>query len=107
MANHNEYSFPKEYRHYLADLFCKSGIADYTEQIRTLAEVCECSAGHARSIMAGKRDFSGTRTGKGLRIQSKQRSSEKIVKASEHKSKRSHKVYLSADRQNQAQRWHL
>lgn len=66
MANHNEYSFPKEYRHYLADLFCKSGIADYTEQIRKLAEVCECSAGHARSIMAGKRDFSGTRTGKGL-----------------------------------------
>lgn len=66
MASHNEYSFPKEYRHYLAELLCKNGIADYTEQIRKLAEVCECSANHARSIMAGKRDFSGTRTGNGL-----------------------------------------
>ena len=41
MASHNEYSFPKEYRHYLAELLCKNGIADYTEQIRKLAEVCE------------------------------------------------------------------
>lgn len=66
MASHNEYSFPREYRHYLADLFCKKGITDYTEQIRKLAEVCECSANHARSIMAGKRDLSGQRTGNGL-----------------------------------------
>lgn len=66
MGIHDEYSLPREYRHYLADLFCKIGISDYTEQIRKLAEVCKCSAGHARGIMAGKRDFSGTKTGNGM-----------------------------------------
>ena len=66
MASHNEYSLPREYRRFLADLFCKKGIADYTEQIRKLEEVCECSPSQARAIMTGRRDLSGQRTGNGL-----------------------------------------
>ncbi len=65
MGLHDEYSLPREYRHYLADLFCKKGIVDYTEQIRKLAEVCVCSRNHARGVMAGKRDLSGTKTANG------------------------------------------
>jgi hypothetical protein len=66
MARHDENSLPKEYRHYLADLFCKKGISDYTEQIIELTKICECGRGHARGIMRGNRDLSGTRTGNGL-----------------------------------------
>ena len=66
MRNHTPASLPREYRHYLADLFHKKGITDYTEQCLILAELLKCSGSHARCIMNGKRDLSGTRTGDGM-----------------------------------------
>lgn len=54
------------YRHYLDELFCQRGITDYTEQCRALSEILQCKRSHARRIMNGNRDLSGTRTGTGL-----------------------------------------
>ena len=66
MAMHYPYHHPREFRHYLEDLFNKKGIVDFADQVMILAKLLECSKSHARRIMNGGRDLSGTRTGAGL-----------------------------------------
>lgn len=66
MTKHTTYPLPREYRHYLADLFCEKGITERSEQRKILMVLLCCSEKYAGRIMNGGRDLSGTRTGNGM-----------------------------------------
>ncbi len=54
---------PFEERSYLFRLFEQAGVTQYTDQVVELARICCCSKTHARKILSGRRDLSGTMTG--------------------------------------------